>query len=108
MPFEITRPLEQLQAEAIARINARAFAIITVRLPLWKQANLTARAVELQAIGQSAWTPAELAEWDGIQAEWNWVKAVRAQSSLAAANVESASGSAAVYQAEKAFLSIDF
>jgi len=108
MPFEITRPLGQLKADASARINARAGEIITARLPLWKQANLTARAVELQSIGQSAWAPAEQAEWDAIQAEWNWVKAVRAQSSLATADVEAAGGSAAIYQAEKTFLSIDF
>ncbi|WP_024296636.1 hypothetical protein [Methylomicrobium lacus] len=106
MPFEITRPLETLRAQATARINARAEEIIKARLPQWKQANLTARAVELNHRAVGLWTQAETAEWGAIQAEWEWVKSVRAASNVATDAVASADSPAAVYSAVKTFLSM--
>lgn len=49
-------------------------------LPEWKQANLTARAVDLMDIGRANWTAGQLAEWDAGAALWERVKAIRAAS----------------------------
>jgi len=55
---------------------------ILVQYPEWKQANLTARMVELNKIRAEAgsWTTAEQAEVDAIQGAWDWVKSIRAAS----------------------------
>ncbi|WP_031431834.1 hypothetical protein [Methylomicrobium agile] len=90
MPFEVTRPIEQLKAEAVARVNAQAGQIILARLPQWKQSNLTARAVELQSIGPAQWGVDEQAEWDYIQSEWDWVKSIRAESNAAVEAINAA------------------
>lgn len=49
-------------------------------LPEWRQRNLTARAAELAAKGQSNWTPEEQAEWDAGQILWDKIKVIRAAS----------------------------
>ncbi|QPJ64580.1 MAG: hypothetical protein G3M78_03885 [Candidatus Nitrohelix vancouverensis] len=65
---------EQVKAEARRRILAA--------YPEWKQANLTARAVELNKIKaeNAGWTTPEQTEINAIQSIWNWVKSVRAAS----------------------------
>lgn len=55
-----------------ARIKEEARQRIVAVMPEWKQANATARAVELISLGQASG-----AEWDALQAAWAWVKAVR-------------------------------
>lgn len=81
--------IDQAKQEAIRKINAKTGEIITARLPLWKQNNLTARAVELQA-NQANWTTEDANEFAALQAEWGWVKAVRAASNAAVAAVQTA------------------
>jgi hypothetical protein len=53
-----------------------------VRYPQWKQANMTARMVELNKIRASvgSWTAGEQIEVDVIQSAWDWVKSVRSAS----------------------------
>jgi|GEM_PF-1389653 len=104
MPFEITRPIETLRAQAIARINAKAGEIITARLPQYKQANLTARAVELNHRATDLWTPEERAEWAAIQAEWEWIQSIRANSNAAVDNVNAAVSPSQIRTAEHDFI----
>jgi hypothetical protein len=87
---------DALKAEAIARINQRAGEIITTQLPQWRQANLTARAVELQSLGSGNWTESEAQEWAGITSLWDWVKSIRGQSNIAVAAVSTASSEAEI------------
>ncbi|MEO5337112.1 MAG: hypothetical protein H7841_09495 [Magnetospirillum sp. WYHS-4] len=65
-------PVLRVKAEARRRINAR--------FPEWRQANMTARAVELIRRGEATWTEAEQAEAALIDAAWAWIKSVRAAS----------------------------
>ena len=60
---------EEIDGEARKRILAA--------YPEWKQANMTARALELMAKGQVNWTDAEQADIHNITAAWGWIKAVR-------------------------------
>jgi hypothetical protein len=57
------------------RIKSEARRRILARLPEWRQANATALAVELVALGQTNGP-----EWDALQAAWAWVRATRAHS----------------------------
>lgn len=70
-PFPIEVQRLAIKTEARRRILAR--------LPDWKQANMTARGVELQDIWRrnGAWTPEEQREADALNATWSWIKAVR-------------------------------
>jgi hypothetical protein len=78
MAFEITRPLQQHKDEATSNINALAGEKILTRYPQYKQANMTARAVELQSLNQVG-----SIEWLAIQAAWDWVKIIRTASNTA-------------------------
>lgn len=81
--------IDQAKQVAIQKINAKAGDIITARLPLWKQSNMTARAVELQA-NQANWTTDDANEFAMLQSEWSWVKSIRADSNVAVAAVQTA------------------
>jgi hypothetical protein len=72
------RPLAEQQAAVKVEARNR----ILARFPEWKQANLTARGVELQDIWRlnGAWTAQEQAEADALNAVWAWIKSVRAAS----------------------------
>lgn len=48
--------------------------------PQWKQANMTARAVELLQKGQANWSAEEQAEAAALNASWAWLKQVRQKS----------------------------
>lgn len=72
----------RIKDDAKGAINCKAGDIIISRLPLWKQSNLTARAVELQSM-RPVWSSDDQVEWDALQAEWDWVKLIRAQSNAA-------------------------
>jgi hypothetical protein len=66
----------------VGMIKAEAGKRILVRYPQWKQANMTARMVELNKIRASvgSWTAGEQIEVDVIQSAWDWVKSVRSAS----------------------------
>jgi hypothetical protein len=66
----------------IGTIKAEARRRILAKYPQWKQANMTARMVELNKIRASAgsWTAGEQIEVDAIQSAWDWVKSVRSAS----------------------------
>ena len=63
------------------RVKEEARRRILAIYPVWKQANLTARGVELVKIKTDrAWTAEEQTEVDAIQGIWDWVKSVRTAS----------------------------
>lgn len=68
--------------EQVASVKNEARRRILDRFPDWKQANMTARGVELQDIWRrvGAWTEIEQAEADALTGAWAWIKAVRAAS----------------------------
>ena len=80
--FNILPPDPPDPVDKIAAVKAEARRRILAFLPVWKQANLTARAVELIAMGAATWTAAEAAEWDAGSALWNRVKALRRASDV--------------------------
>lgn len=68
--------------ECIAAVKNEARRRILDRFPEWKQANMTARGVELQDIWRrvGSWTEGEQAEADALTGAWAWIKAVRSAS----------------------------
>jgi len=95
--------LAESQASAVMRIKAKAGEVILARLPGWKQANLTARAMELLVGGATA-SP----EFAGIQSQWTWVKSVRWESDQGEAAVLVVLDDAGVAAAlESALIAID-
>lgn len=78
------RPIEPLKNDMRSGIKIAARALILARYPDWKQANMTARAVELtlKRAGGEQWSDAEATEAAGLQAAWDWIKAVRAHSDV--------------------------
>jgi hypothetical protein len=91
-------PLDQLKARRVSEIKDAASNIILERFPSYKQANMTARSVELQDIWRlsGVWTAEEQVEADAIKAAWAWVKAVRAHSNALEAEVMALSTADAV------------
>jgi len=79
--------LEQARGETITAINTQAGSIILETVPLWKQNNLTAQAIELQAIGRDNWTELEQEEWITSQKTWKWIKSIRIASNQATAAI---------------------
>lgn len=74
--------LAATQAAKRTAIKAAARQTILARYPEWRQANLTARAVELVSLGETSG-----AEWQQMQSIWAWIKDVRARSDLLEADV---------------------
>ncbi len=75
-------PASSTAAPVIVEIKMRAREIILARYPEWKQANMTARSVELTeklATG-IALTDTEQAELAAMKAVWSWIKTVRTAS----------------------------
>lgn len=73
-PHRLTLPVVSAQD-----VKDEARRRILSAYPDWKQANMTARGVELVqklALGQS-WTPAETAEAAALQTVWAWITLVR-------------------------------
>jgi hypothetical protein len=68
------------QAVPAEAVKAQARRRILARYPDWRQANMTARGVELafKAAQGLALSPAEAAEAAALQAAWSWIKAIRA------------------------------
>lgn len=77
---DLQAKLEELQASALrAAVKAEARGRILARYPDWKQANMTARGVELAfkvAQGETL-REAETTEIAALQGVWGWIKAVR-------------------------------
>lgn len=65
-----------------AAVKAEARRRILARFPDWKQANMTARGVDLQDLWRrnAKWAETEQAEADALSAAWVWIRAVRAAS----------------------------
>lgn len=74
--------LPAAQAAKRAAIKTAARQIILSRYPEWRQANLTARAVELVSLNETSGP-----EWQQLQSIWAWIQAVRARSDLLEADV---------------------
>ena len=74
--------LPAAQAAKRLAIKTAARQIILSRYPEWRQANLTARAVELVSLGETSGS-----EWQQMQSIWAWIKDVRARSDLLEADV---------------------
>ena len=68
--------------EMIGIVKAAARERIIAHYPEWKQANMTARAVELTRalVENGSWTFGEQTEVAAIDAVWDWIKSVRAAS----------------------------
>lgn len=80
--LSVSAELAKVRLQAIVAVKHEAGRIISTSLPQWKQVNLTARAVELLASGDTS-----SAEWLDIQAIWGWVKSVRAASNTGEAAI---------------------
>jgi hypothetical protein len=78
MAFIITKPLEEHIQEATAQVNKIAGDKILSLYPQYKQANMTARYVELMKLNEL--TSTEASE---IEVIWRWIKAIRGQSNVA-------------------------
>lgn len=71
----IIKPIGEDRFNCMVRINQQASDKILNLYPQYKQANMTARAIELIALGEIGGT-----EWIAIQTAWDWVKSIRAAS----------------------------
>lgn len=82
-------PVAHYQAVKIAEAKAEAQKRIFAIYPQWKQANMTARAVELQDIWRDVgeWTAQEQAESTALKAAWDAVNAIRTASDLIEADL---------------------
>ena len=68
--------ISQIKREAAERINDIC--------PAWKQSNLTARAVELNAIRhERGWNEQENTEWQSMLSIWQAIKQIRLDSDFA-------------------------
>ena len=69
---------EQLRAQIIAQIKQATREHILMPLPEWRQANATARALQITRIESArSLTEPEQAELAALEAAWAWVVAVR-------------------------------
>jgi hypothetical protein len=76
------RMAELAAAARVGAVKAEARRRILARFPEWRQANMTARGVELLNIRVVAgsWTAPQAQEAGELGAAWDWIKAVRAAS----------------------------
>lgn len=73
--------VEAMATKQIGRIKIECGRAIEGEYPLWKQANLMARAIELLDIRRDRLlTEAEIAERDAIEAARDWIKRQRVES----------------------------
>ena len=74
----------RVEPDRIMGIRSRARAIIVARYPEWKQANMTARALELiEKMILGTMNDAERSELAQLKSVWTWIKEVRATSDSA-------------------------
>lgn len=76
--------LEDAKMLMKANVKEEANARILNTYPLWKQSNMTARAVELQDIWRikQSWSTTEQQEATDLKAAWTWIKNIRQKSDL--------------------------
>ena len=84
MAFLITKPLVKHKQEYTVEVNTLAGEKILALYPQYKQANMTARYVELMKLNELTSTEAL-----AIEAAWDWIKAIRAQSNVANSTIDS-------------------
>lgn len=86
----VPRPVEQIRERFKTEIKSRARSEILTDFPEWKQANMTARGVELvsKVSFGGALTEAEQAEVAALQTAWAAIKALRAHSNTLEAEVD--------------------
>ncbi len=63
------------KAQKLANVKTFARNLILSKFPEWKQANMTARAVEILSASGTNTT-----EWEELQNAWAWIKQVRTYS----------------------------
>lgn len=85
MAFLITKPLAEHKQEYTVEINKLAGDKILALYPQYKQANMTARYVELMKLNELTSTEAL-----AIEVIWDWIKAIRSQSNVANSTIDSA------------------
>lgn len=98
MQFKIEYPLADQKRDYKVIINTLARNKILSVYPDWKQANMTARYVELLRDSQQTSTEAQ-----AIEAAWDWVKAIRTESNVINANIDSATTFAQIRTLEQSF-----
>lgn len=84
---------QEIKDDAISRVNVCTQAEIYRLYPQWKQANMTARAVELMALGET-----EGGEWETIKAAWEDIKALRNSSNEQVSAVNAAESTFAIIE----------
>lgn len=108
MAITFTKPLADLKACAISRVNEKAGIIITDRIPLWKQNNYNARANQMNHKAIGLYTQADQDEWNAMEALWTWVQSVRDASNTATAAINAATTGQQIYTAEQTFYNQTF
>jgi hypothetical protein len=70
---------DRSREHCVAMVKLEARQRILARYPEWKQANMTARGIELQDIWRrnGEWTVEEQAEATALMDAWAWIKSVR-------------------------------
>lgn len=71
-----------LESGLLAQVKAEAGRRILDRFPLWKQNNMLMRALSLTQKGEANWTPEEASEVASLQADQEWILAVREASDV--------------------------
>jgi hypothetical protein len=90
--------IDLIKNDAIDGINASAGKKILDRYPQYKQANMTARFIELMTLGETASQEAL-----DIKAAWDWIKSVRQESNVASDAITAADAAGQVSAAVDAF-----
>lgn len=89
------RDVGATRAALVERVKAEAQRRIYAFAPAWRQANATARAVELLRIGEANWSAGDAADAAACTALWDRVRAVRTASDAIEAEVAALSAAAA-------------
>jgi hypothetical protein len=90
--------IDLLQQGAVDGINASAGKKILDRYPQYKQANMTARFIELMTLSETASQEAL-----DIKAAWDWIKSIREASNIANNAINAAADAGQVSAAVDAF-----
>lgn len=83
--------LSEAKERATELINNKASDKIIAIYPQWKQANMTARFVQLITLGQTG-----SAEGLGLQSAWAWIESIRAASNVACSNIQGCADQVAI------------
>jgi hypothetical protein len=78
MQLKITKPIAQLQQDAINSVNTMAGDKILSSYPMYKQVNLAARYAALDKMSEEAVY---------IESVWQWIESIRALSNIACVQI---------------------